>query len=182
MPLDLTRPRQKIEPPEGAHISDSGTERQRLLSTGKRLFARLGYESTTVSELCRDAHVSQANLLRLFDSKLGLLEAIFDEGWESINPRITDIVVTSLNARQATLSILAVMTHIFERDPDLAKLMLFEGRRPRADDGGIMISDGFRKFFELGMQLVIRGQRDGSYTKSIDPHILTSVVLGAVEA
>src|ERR1700687_4478058 len=60
----------------------------RLRDAGKDLFADRGYESTSTAEICRLAGTSQSQLIKHFNSKLGLLEAVFEHAWEQINPAI----------------------------------------------------------------------------------------------
>src|SRR5690348_15673917 len=81
--------------------------RRTILSVAKRRFARFSYDGTSLSAIARGSGINTGELLRYFDGKLSVLLAVLDEGWASINPRITDIVVTSVNAREAMLSMLS---------------------------------------------------------------------------
>lgn len=152
-----------------------------ILSIAKHQFARFGYERTSLTDIARAIDLSPAELQLHFDDKLGLLTAVFDEGWTSINARLQDIVIASVNARQATLSVLAVMMNILERDEDFARLLLFESRRPNPETGGIMTSRGHRWFMRLCAELVVRGQKDGSFNKAYNPRIIVSILTGAME-
>jgi AcrR family transcriptional regulator len=155
--------------------------RARGLEAGKRLMADKGYEQVTLTEVARAAGMSEALLLRLYGSKQGLLEGIFNAFWESLNPRLAEIVLTTYNAREATLAILSVMMHVLQKDRDLAKLLMFEGRRRRGPNGEILVSEGFRDFTKLGFNLVARGQKDGSFSRVFEPAVITSALLGATE-
>lgn len=155
--------------------------RRDILSIAKHQFARFGYERTSFTDIAHATELSPADLQLHFDDKLGLLTALFDEGWASINARLQDIVIASVNARQAMLSVLAVMMNILERDEDFARLLLFESRRPNSETGGVMISKGHRWFIRLCTELVVRGQKDGSINKAYDPRIIVSILTGAME-
>ena len=155
--------------------------RRTILSVAKRRFARFSYDGTSLSAIARGSGINTGELLRHFENKLAILLAVLDEGWASINPRITDIVVTSVNAREAMLSMLSVMMRVLEKEEDLARLLLFEARRPNPETGEIVLSRGHRRFVELVTEVALRGQRDGSFKVSYQPKTIASVMIGAVE-
>lgn len=167
-------------------IYDPGSRRlavrQLILESAKHLFARYGYEGTDLRAIAHATDVAPEELLEHFDGKISILMAIFDEGWASINQRLQDIVISSVSARQATLSMFAVMMRILDRDEDLARLLLFEGRRPHPETGEIVLSSGYRWFVRFCTELAVRGQKDGSFRLSYDPRVITSMLLGAVES
>ncbi len=155
--------------------------RRRIMSIGKQRFARFSYDGTSLASVARAAGVSLPTLLTHFEDKLALLTAVFDEGWGAINTRFADIVVTSVSARDAMLSMLRVMKHILERDEDFAWLMLFESRRPALQHGEVMFSRGYLRFMGICTELAVRGQRDGSFKTVYHPRIIASILVGAAE-
>jgi TetR/AcrR family transcriptional regulator len=165
--------------PEEEH--DLQVMRRTILSVAKRRFARFSYDGTSLSAIARGSGVNTSELLRHFDGKLSILLAVLDEGWASINPRLTDIVVTSVNAREAMLSMLSVMMRVLEREEDLARLLLFEARRPNPETGELVLSRGYRRFVELVTEVALRGQRDRSFKVSYQPKMIASMMVGAVE-
>lgn len=161
--------------------SDTDIHRQRVLDSAKRLMAARGYECITVEAIARDADTTGDALLSIFRSKEVLLEAVFNEGWGSLNTRLSDIVVAAVNMREAALAILTALLHALGKDRDLGKLLLFESRRHHGDDGGIRLSRGFLEFESLLIYVFQRGQKDGSFSTEFQPHAATSALLGAAE-
>lgn len=156
------------------------TARTRLLAAGKSLFARLGYEQTSTLAISRDAFTSESQLVRHFDGKAGLLAAIFEESWRPLNESVQSVVADASNARDAVLTVFSTMMAAFGRDPELAFLFLFEGRRVR---GGteIVLTKGFLDFSELLHRLVRRGQKDGSFPATFEAPVLATAMMGAAE-
>jgi AcrR family transcriptional regulator len=144
--------------------------------------ARAGYERVSTAAIARAAGTSESQLVRYFRSKAGLLEAIFNESWGPLNARLASVVAAAPTARAAMTSILATMMGAFERDPSLAKLLLFEGRRIRGDSGEILITRGFREFAALTLRVIQQGQRDGSFSRALKPQAIVSALLGAAES
>ena len=72
-------------------MSGELSSHDRILRAAKRLFAQNGYENTSTVAIAREAGTSESQLMKHFGSKQGLLVAIFDRGWISMNERIKTI-------------------------------------------------------------------------------------------
>lgn len=56
------------------------TRKEKILSTGLKLFAKQGYEQTPTNQVSTKAEVSEGLLFKHYVSKEGLLKAIFEAG------------------------------------------------------------------------------------------------------
>ncbi|MCA1581419.1 MAG: TetR/AcrR family transcriptional regulator [Acidobacteria bacterium] len=157
------------------------TSRSRLLAAGKELYARLGYEQASTAAIARAAGTSESQLVRYFDGKAGLLEAIFNESWKPLNDQIQTLVGNAAHAREALLSVLSVVTKALVTDPELAFLFLFEGRRLRGADHEISLSQGYLQFAELLRALMRRGQQDGSFSPEFSATAVAAALIGSAE-
>src|SRR5919106_1305860 len=137
---------------------DQGSSRSRLLQAAKRLFALQGYEQTATSAIAREAGTSESQLMRYFGGKVGLLDALFEEAWTELNGRVNAAVETAGSSRDAIIEALQTVTVALARDPDLATLFLFEGRRLRGDEPRVRLSEGFQEFTEMARGLVRKAQ------------------------
>ena len=155
------------------------TSRSRLLVAGKSLFSRLGYEQTSTAAIVREAGTSESQLVRYFGGKSGLLEAIFNQAWASLNAELERHLTESEHGRDAILRILGLILEAFGRDQEMAFLFMFEGRRVRGRE--VALSKGFLKFSELVHQLIARGQADGSFRSDLSAGVLSSALLGCAE-
>lgn len=178
-PPGLIPPGKERDPTQG--VATRFSERQHILSTAKRLFAYFGYDGTSFDDIARAADIPPGQLLQQYDDKRKLLTAIFDEGWEAMKPRMSDIMLTSMDAREAALSVFAALTAILDKDRDLAKLLLFEVRRPRAEDGEVVLPRGFLAFADLMLRLAVRGQQDHSFSIALHPRIIATLLISAME-
>lgn len=166
---------QRSKPAEGLG------SRQRLLQAAKRLMAETGYERVSTATIAREAGSSESQLIRYFGSKAGLLETIFNDSWGPLNTQIAPLVAAAPSAREAMITLLSTIITAFDRDPDLARLLLFEGRRVRGDSPEILITQGFRDFAALVLRLIQRGQKDGGFSRALRPQAIVSALLGAAE-
>jgi AcrR family transcriptional regulator len=154
----------------------------RLMEAGKVLFAQFGFEQTSTAAISKEAGTSESQLVRYFKSKAGLLEAIFNESWTGLNAHIQRVVVAAADAREALASVLHSISEAFGKDPDIAYLMLFEGRRVRGGGSEIVLSQGFLEFENLIRVLIHRGKRDGTFRPVASDDAIASALLGATEA
>ena len=158
------------------------TARRRILEAGKQLFAQHGFEQTPTAQIAREAGTSESQLVRYYKSKAGLLEAIFNESWGSLNQAIQQVVVGAADTHEALLGVLQTVFAAFAKDLDLAYLLLFEGRRIRGGTSEIVLSQGFRDFENLLVILIKRGKKDGTFRTELDDLAIASAILGATEA
>jgi AcrR family transcriptional regulator len=162
-------------------IGRNSSCRARLLAASKSLFARLGYEQASTAAIAREAGTSESQLVRYFETKAGLLRAIFDESWGPLNERVAMVIAASGTARRAMLAVAAAVEQAFGDDQELAFLFLLEGRRVRGGRPEVNLSNGVLVFEEMIRQLVLRGQADGSFSRALSHCAIAAAVNGAME-
>jgi AcrR family transcriptional regulator len=158
-----------------------GGSRERLLTAGKALFARLGYEQTSTSAITRHAETSESQLTRHFEGKRGLLAAIFDESWRAVNEHIRTVAAQADSATTAIEAVLATVIAAFDRDPDLAALFLFEGRRVHTGEHNVVLSQGYLEFVDFLHNLIRRAQAEQNVGSGVNVRALCSALIGAAE-
>lgn len=158
-----------------------GGSRERLLAAAKSLMAREGYEGTTTAAIARYAGTSESQLVRYFGNKPGLLNTVFDTAWTSLNGRINETIESSDSGHDALLAILSLFLTALQADPELATLMVFEGRRLRSNVQGVALSSGYLSFEEKLMNLIETCQSEGTIDPSLEPHAIYAAILGMAE-
>src|SRR6266478_8449606 len=106
------------DPPSKPHQAAAVSSRDRILQAAKHLFARRGYENTSTVAVARAAGTSESQLMKHFGSKEGLLEAIFNAGWDEMS--YTFSAIHQLHAPTEKLEvILELILAALDRDPEL---------------------------------------------------------------
>jgi AcrR family transcriptional regulator len=162
--------------------SAGSSSRERLLQAAKRLFAAQGYEQTATSAIAREAGTSESQLMRYFGGKVGLLQALFDAAWIDLNGRVTRALESADSNRDAILSALQAVATALARDPDLAALFLFEGRRLRSQRPRVHVSKGAIAFAERLKTVVRRAQAAREIRPALNAGAVTSSIIGAAES
>ena len=111
--------------------SDPTGRRQEILDASLDLFARQGFQGTSVREIARAVGVNEATLYHYFASKAEILDAIIDVLLEERADALAaaDDPRTSLEEvlRELTMSMLARFHS--EREQKLVRLLMIEGPR-----------------------------------------------------
>ena len=153
--------------------------REKILSTAQHLFAERGYDGCNVSDIARQAGMSQGNIYWYFSSKEELLKAILVEGFKTLGTTMAEAA-----ARPGTG--IEKLDYFLERFNALVK-----------EQGGdafttivttLMAQGGVRRLAELGLStieigtgyhrslnaIIAQGQAEGLIMPGIDPNLLTT--------
>ncbi len=153
----------------------------RLREAARDLFADRGYEGTSTAEICRLAGTSQSQLIKHFNSKLGLLEAVFENAWEQIIPAIR-LAAERMPSPTDKLKILVDMMLTFlERERAVRTLFLLEGRRIRGDGHMVVLTPGHLEFIKLLDGILKEMAAKGELSANINIQALRSGFMGAIE-
>ena len=153
--------------------------RARVLAAAKELFSSGGFEGTTTAAIARQAETSESQLIKHFGGKEGILVAIFEEGWERIAPQFAATSVIP-EPREKLRVAFELMVQALEADPQLAELMLLEGRRVRRGHDDVLITDGYRRFASLIESILTELCSENGVTE-VGPRALASGLIGLFE-
>jgi AcrR family transcriptional regulator len=162
--------------PGEAHASS----RERILKAAKELFAIRGYENTSTVAIARKAGTSESQLMKHYGSKEGLLEAIFDQGWEALAAQLKGLPALP-SPEQKLRAMLEAMLAALERDPELKQLMLLEGRRIRKEGMAVMTTAGFLSFVQVVDNVLQEMRVAGQLRSDVDPQAVRSALMGIFE-
>lgn len=158
-----------------------GSSRERLLDAAKTLFAEGGYDATSTASISAHAETSESQLIKHFGSKFGILQAIFQQAWEQINPAI-QLATESVSSPAERLRIaLEMMLNFLAKDHRLRALFLMEGRRPRSDGRLVVFVPGFIKFVGIVDGILKQLKASGAMVAGLNTQALRSALMGAIE-
>jgi AcrR family transcriptional regulator len=157
--------------------------RERLLDSAKVLFSIHGFENTSTAAIARQANTSESQLIKHFGSKEGLLEAIFEQGWQNLD-FISQAVQVLPSPADKLRMMFELVLQTLERDQALKELMLFEGRRIRKSGSGsdILITSGYLRFSAAVEQVITALIANTPLAEKISPAALTSALIGMFES
>jgi AcrR family transcriptional regulator len=146
-----------------------GETAEALLAAARTLFARHGFEGTSVREITRKAGANIAAVTYHFGSKRTLYEAVLISTLVPLRDRIYEVVQTSGSPPDRVEALVeALLVHLADT-PELPRLMLHElaGGGPPAQAVQVLIQENVRMLAGL----IREGQAEGSI-RSGDPVLM----------
>jgi len=153
--------------------------RERIREAAKRLFAERGYEATSTASIARLAGTSESQLIKHFEGKQGLLEAVFQYSWEQINPALALALEGIPTPREKFKLLVDMVLNFLAKDEDLRKLFLLEGRRVRGDGKRVVLVPGFLEFIQTADGILHELADQGEL--AVPPQAMRSALMGAIE-
>jgi AcrR family transcriptional regulator len=101
----------------------AAARRAQLIEVGRSVFAKRGYEATSVEEIAERAKVSKPIVYEHFGGKEGLYAVIVDREVEHIVARITEALSTGSPRERLERAALAFLTYVEERPDGFAVLL-----------------------------------------------------------
>lgn len=165
----------------GRRAAVLASSHERIRDAAKILFAKEGYEVSTTADICRLAGTSQSQLIKHFTGKQGVLEAIFEDAWEQINPAIR-LAIEKVSSPAEKLKLVTDMVlTFFEKDHELRTIFLLEARRMRGDGHLVVLVPGYLEFVKMLDGIVQELATEGRLSSQIHPQALRSALMGAFE-
>ena len=151
-----------------------------ILKAAEQVFAQKGFYDATVSDVARQAGVSDATIYEYFSSKEELLFTIPDETTSVGNERLQ----FNLNyVRGAASKIRSLIYHyllFYQDNPDYASvimLILKQNRKFVDTHSYQVVKEGFQYFIDV----LEEGIESGEFDPDIDKYLVRATILGAIE-
>jgi AcrR family transcriptional regulator len=108
---------------------ENGTDvSQRILSSAKRLFIAKGFAKTPLRAIANEAGTSESGVLRIYNSKNGVLRAVYASCWTEINERIEQAMELAAredaDPRGLLLQLMRAVLEGYLADPPMNTFML----------------------------------------------------------
>jgi len=149
--------------------------RTTILQTAQRLFAKNGYDGTTIRELAKQAGVAEGTLFHYFSNKKKILIELATEGWVEI---LTDLL-TELSEMSSYKAVAQVMRHRMlniSHNADMMKVCFLEAQfHPELRDQ--IQSEVIGKMTDVTEAFFATAMERGVY-RQMNPKLVARVFLG----
>jgi AcrR family transcriptional regulator len=153
--------------------------RDRVLSAAAELFARQGYDATSVAQVTERARVAKGGFYHHFASKQELLYAVYGDlitlQLERMN-RILD------EGRPAAITLRALIDDLVETTAASSERALVSFREIARLDGerGAQLRSARRRYHDAVITLVRQAQADGAFARVASPETITFTIFGVI--
>jgi AcrR family transcriptional regulator len=151
--------------------------RERLVESARTIFARQGYDATSVAELCERAEVSKGAFYHHFPSKQALFMDLLDQWMGELEERLETIEVetptVSHGFQRMVGELEGVLGQARGQFPLFLEFLDQARRDPAVWEATIAPYRHYRTFFA---RLIARGVREGSL-RALDPDLASAVLV-----
>ncbi|WP_233151884.1 TetR/AcrR family transcriptional regulator [Pelomonas sp. KK5] len=155
-----------------------------ILRVGREVFAELGYERTTTTEIAQRLAISEATIFTYFRGKRELCLRVIGDWYDETIATIEATLPPDSSTREQLEAFVRIHLSIFlVQGTGICALVLSEGRsRPGAGpDLGDTLHELQRRYTAPLMDLLARGQVRGEIRADLPLRLLRSLVLGPIE-
>jgi AcrR family transcriptional regulator len=156
------------------------TRREQIIKAAEEVFSKKDFQNSTISDVAKQAGVSDATIYEYFTSKEELLFSIpgenINESKNLLNEHLLYINGASNKLRGMIYHLLAY----YQNNPDFASISLMILRTNRKFKE-TEIYNSLREHYNLIIKIIEEGIESGEFKKDINPYFVRSVILGAIE-
>ena len=154
--------------------------RARIYSVARDLFAKQGFEATTVDEIARIADVAPATFFNHFQSKQALLGLMTGEVFEYLHSMTSEHLEGEGSSPEKLRGFIAAATEGISAGRGIARDVLLEFMRSDATPNGP--HPYLERLFEPFVGLIEQGQRAGEMRKDYDAAFLAQMAVGMLNS
>lgn len=166
--------RKAIKPPR------KRTKSRMVLEAAESIFAQKGFHETTISDIARQAKVSEATIYEYFTSKEELLFAIPAETIHQYQEKNREILPYIEGAVNKLRFLIIRHLGLYADNPDYANvvMLILKGNRKFIDAEAYKIVQSSARHT---IQVLKEGVESGEFRSDIDPYLVRSIIWGTVE-
>jgi len=161
------------------NADDKARRRAQILSAAKRVFARKGFQATTVADVAKAARTSYGTVYWYFESKDALFHALMDAEREALHQRIADAVTAAVGADREQVFAAGVRAtfDFFEKDRASVRL-LFRDTYAMGGKFEHHLEANYERFVDDIEAFIVAGQRHGTLVQV--PPRMAAFAIGAL--
>lgn len=156
------------------------TRKEKIMEAALRIFSEKGFQNATIAEISKEAGVSEATIYEYFGTKEDLLiaipETISTDTQEEMGRRLPYI----RGAEGRLRAMLQGYIDLYQSNPDYSALVLLQlmsNKRFRRTAA----HEAIRRSAHGVLECIREGIADGTFRKELNPYIVRSMLLGAIE-
>ena len=159
------------------NLQRSAQTKKSIMEAATSLFAREGYESTGVAEICERAGVSKGAFYYHFESKEAVFLALIDTWLNTLEITLNDVTYQAKSVPDGLLEMAGMMQPIFENNQFFMGLFLelwtHANRNEKVRQATVA---PYRRFEETFTRLIKRGIEEGTL-ENVEPEIAGQLLL-----
>ena len=156
------------------------TRKDRIMDAALRIFAEKGFQNSTITEISKEAGVSEATIYEYFGTKEDLLFAIPEKITNETLEKSTKVIPYIKVVEGKIRAILLFYVQLYQSNPHYSALVLLQlmsNKRFRQTPAHAAI----RRSSHALLDCIKEGIDDGTFKKNSNPYLIRSMLMGAIE-
>ncbi|MCP3942662.1 MAG: TetR/AcrR family transcriptional regulator [Desulfobacteraceae bacterium] len=161
-------------------LSKTQVRKKNIIDTATKVFARRSFQEATITEIAKEAKVSEASIYEYFSTKEGLLFSIPAESSHTLFEVMAFHLKLIRGGANKLRAIVFLFMDSYQNNPDFAAvLMLFLKHNKKFLDtsGHHAIKEGIKQI----TQVIEEGIENNEFKKDLNPYLVRSMILGTIE-
>lgn len=160
-------------------IMESIDKKTQILEVAQKLFAKNGFDGTSVRDIAKEADVNIAMISYYFGSKEKLLEAVFEKHSNYIRLQLESLIADDkMEPMQKVYQLIDSYLQKYFGQMSFHKIVLREQMANKLSCATDMLLEMKRRNQELVKQIIKEGQKKGVFKKNIDIPMMMATMLG----
>lgn len=158
----------------------SKTRKDRIMEAALRIFAEKGFQNATITEISKEAGVSEATVYEYFGTKEDLLFAIPEKISNDTYEESSKVIPYIKGVEEKIRAILLFYVQLYQSNPNYSALVLLQlmsNKRFRQTPAHTAI----RKSSHALLECIRTGIGEGTFKKDANPYLIRSMLMGAIE-
>jgi TetR/AcrR family fatty acid metabolism transcriptional regulator len=163
-----------------ADHSRAKTRKDRILDAALHIFAKKGFQNTTITEISKEAGVSEATIYEYFGTKEDLLFAIPEKISDETFEKSSNILPYIKSAEGRIRAIMLGYVELYQDNPHYSALVLLQlmsNKRFRQASAHAAIRRSAGRLLDC----IREGIADGTFKKDLSPYLIRSMLMGTIE-
>jgi TetR/AcrR family transcriptional regulator, fatty acid metabolism regulator protein len=156
------------------------TRKDRIMDAALRIFAEKGFQNSTITEISKEAGVSEATIYEYFGTKEDLLFAIPEKISNETFEKSSKVIPYIKGVEGRIRAILLFYVQLYQSNPHYSALVLLQlmsNKRFRQTPAHAAI----RRSSHGLLDCIKEGIADGTFKKDSNPYLIRSMLMGAIE-
>jgi TetR/AcrR family transcriptional regulator, fatty acid metabolism regulator protein len=173
----------KQKSPKGIIMTDNSrnkTRKDRIMDAALLIFAEKGFQNATITEISKQAGVSEATIYEYFGTKEDLLFAIPEKISNETFEASAKVIPYIKGVEGKIRAILLFYVQLYQSNPNYSALVLLQlmsNKRFRNTPAHAAIRRSSHAFIDC----IKEGIADGTFKKDSNPYLVRSMLMGAIE-
>ena len=167
-------------PPSRKELEEA-FRRNLVLDCAEELFAKHGFDRTTVAEIAQSSDLAKGSLYQLFESKEEIIEAIISRKLDEAVKSMTEILNSDMAPIKKIRAFIRAKLGEIWKSRDFAKIFLHELRGFHWCPDPRLFEQNFKKMKNMMQrftEVFAEGQRKGEFRSDISPSALFAALAG----